>query len=134
MIQRILVARTNFQQSSVVGKFFAGLAIVNVAGAAACWVIATKYPEETFSAALWGMGAIIGYLMISIQAIHVLAPVQNGARSAVGTIASGVLALNMTGWLLGVVLSMGAADGPALLEDFQAIAGGIWRWARGLFA
>lgn len=117
---------------SVRGKFLAGLAIINIAGAIACRIIATKYPEQSFAAALWGMGAVIGLLLISIQSIHLLSPAQNGSRSLMGTAATGVLLLNMAGWMLGLVVSIGAADGPALLQDSQLIAKGIWTWARGL--
>ena len=112
--------------ASRVRAFLVGTLLINLAGAAACWIIATKYLGTSGSAGLWGMGAVIGYLMASIQALHVFAPTQtsDGVLAQAGTALMGLV---MVGWLFGVGAAMVAEDSESLMTDAKLLAESVWR-------
>ena len=116
-----------------VRAFLVGTLLINLAGAAACWIIATKYLGTSGSAGLWGMGAVIGYLMASIQALHQTAP-NKTSDGFLAQALTGIQGLVLVFWLLGVGMSMGAEDSESLMADAKIIAAHVWRGIESLLS
>ncbi|MEE9391186.1 MAG: hypothetical protein V3W41_01640 [Planctomycetota bacterium] len=124
--------RTNSIAGRVQG-FLVGTLLINLAGAAACWVIATKYLGTSGFAGLWGMGAVIGFLMASTQSLHLFAPNKTG-EGFLAQAGTAFMGLVMIGWMLGVALSMFAEDSESLMADAKTIATHVWRGIESLLS